>query len=64
MRTIYVTATFSVLLLVLPACTDLSQAPDPVWAEADFQAVAQHSIAGSRTHDFERALMLAADHEH
>ena len=54
-------ATIAVLLAVLPACT--SQAPDAVWAEAELQANAGHGLAPSRTHDFERALVLAADHE-
>ena len=63
MNMIYVKAAFTVLLAVLPACTDLSQAPDPVWAGAELQANAGHGLASSRTHDFERALALAADHE-
>lgn len=64
MTMIHVKATLCVLLVLLPACTDLSQATDPLWAEAELQDAARPSIAASRTHDFERALVLAADLKH
>lgn len=63
MTRLCVKATLAAVLAVLAACTDLSQAPDPIRAEAELQAAAGYSVATSHTHDFERAMVLASDRE-
>lgn len=63
MRMRYIKTTLPALLAVFAACTDVSPASDPLRAEAELQAAEARGFDAPRTHDFERALMVAADHK-
>ena len=63
MRILYVKATLPALLAVLAACTGVSAAPDPMRTEAELQAAEGRGLAAWQTHEFERAMMVAAHHK-
>ncbi|MGO9852668.1 MAG: hypothetical protein ACLPTM_13770 [Steroidobacteraceae bacterium] len=55
-------ATLPALLALLAACAGVSAARDALRAEAE-QAAEGRGFAVSQTHDFERALTVAASHK-
>jgi hypothetical protein len=63
MRMHYIKATLPVLLAALAACTGVSPSPDSMRTEAELRADEARGSAASHTHDFERALMVAACHK-
>lgn len=62
MNMFYVKATLILLLASLAACTNVCPAPT-LRLYAEMQAAPGDGLAASQASDFERALMLAADHE-
>jgi hypothetical protein len=57
---LYVKAALSVLVAVLAACTDVSQASGAMRAEAELQAAEARGLAASQTQGFERAQIVPA----